>query len=101
MLATIEMAFAEAGELFRNPHRASDRKVGRGRDPRYVHPARVALAGGRLAKDAGTDYEDGRQIIMSSIGGIPLGRPSQPEEEASLIAFLDSDRAGPSPSLNT
>lgn len=48
----------------------------------------------RLAKDAGTDYEGGRQIIMSSLGGIPLGRPAKPEEVANLIAFLASDRAG-------
>ena len=30
---------------------------------------------------------------MDSLGGIPLGRPSQPVEIASLIAFLASDRA--------
>jgi NAD(P)-dependent dehydrogenase (short-subunit alcohol dehydrogenase family) len=48
----------------------------------------------RLARDAGTDYEGGKQIIMSSLGGIPIGRPSKPEEVASLIAFLASDRAG-------
>jgi NAD(P)-dependent dehydrogenase (short-subunit alcohol dehydrogenase family) len=47
----------------------------------------------RLAKDAGTDYEGGKQIIMDSLGGIPLGRPSKPEEVANLIAFLASDRA--------
>lgn len=47
----------------------------------------------RLAKEAGTDYEGGRQIIMDSLGGIPIGRPSKPEEVASLIAFLASDRA--------
>jgi NAD(P)-dependent dehydrogenase (short-subunit alcohol dehydrogenase family) len=47
----------------------------------------------RLAKDAGTDYEGGKQIIMDSLGGIPIGRPAKPEEVASLIAFLASDRA--------
>jgi NAD(P)-dependent dehydrogenase (short-subunit alcohol dehydrogenase family) len=31
---------------------------------------------------------------MNSLGGIPLGRPSKPEEVANLIAFLASDRAG-------
>ena len=36
----------------------------------------------RLAKDAGTDYEGGKQIIMNSLGGIPIGRPSKPEEVA-------------------
>ena len=54
---------------------------------------RVALTG-RFAREAGTDYEGGKQIIMSSLGGIPIGRPSKPEEVASLIAFLASDRAG-------
>lgn len=30
---------------------------------------------------------------MASLGDIPLGRPSKPEEVASLIAFLASERA--------
>lgn len=47
----------------------------------------------RLAKEAGTDYEGGKRIIMDSLGGIPIGRPSKPEEIANLIAFLASDRA--------
>ena len=47
----------------------------------------------RLAKEAGTDHEGGKQIIMDSLGGIPIGRPSTPEEVANLIAFLASDRA--------
>lgn len=55
--------------------------------------ASVALAR-RLAEQAGTDYEGGKQIIMQSLGGIPLGRPSQPAEVANLIAFLASARAG-------
>lgn len=47
----------------------------------------------RLAKEAGTDYESGKRIIMDALGGIPIGRPSKPEEIANLIAFLASDRA--------
>ncbi|MEQ5795080.1 SDR family oxidoreductase [Paracoccus sp. NFXS7] len=47
----------------------------------------------RVASDAGTDLDGGRQIIMDSLGGIPLGRPSRPAEVANLIAFLASDRA--------
>ena len=31
---------------------------------------------------------------MDSLGGIPIGRPSQPQDVASLVAFLASDRAG-------
>lgn len=47
----------------------------------------------RLARDAGTDFAGGKKIIMDSLGGIPIGRPSKPEEVANLIAFLASDRA--------
>ncbi|MFD1481313.1 SDR family oxidoreductase [Paracoccus nototheniae] len=47
----------------------------------------------RVAADAGTDLEGGRRIIMDSLGGIPIGRPSKPEEIANLIAFLASGRA--------
>ena len=47
----------------------------------------------RLAEGAGTDYAGGVDIIMKSLGGIPLGRPAEPEEVANLIAFLASDRA--------
>lgn len=55
--------------------------------------AAVALAE-RLAHQAGTDYEGGKQIIMQSLGGIPLGRPAKPREVADLITFLVSPRAG-------
>lgn len=55
--------------------------------------AAVALAG-RLAAEAGTDYEGGKRIIMDALGGIPLGRPAKPREVADLIAFLASPRAG-------
>jgi NAD(P)-dependent dehydrogenase (short-subunit alcohol dehydrogenase family) len=54
--------------------------------------AAVALAE-RLAAQAGTDYEGGKQIIMAGLGGIPLGRPAKPKEVADLIAFLVSPRA--------
>jgi NAD(P)-dependent dehydrogenase (short-subunit alcohol dehydrogenase family) len=54
--------------------------------------ASVALAE-RLALQAGTNYDGGKEIIMKSLGGIPLGRPSTPAEVADLILFLASPRA--------
>lgn len=53
----------------------------------------VALAE-RLASERGADIEEGKRMIMASLGGIPIGRPSTPLEIASLIAFVVSDRAG-------
>lgn len=48
----------------------------------------------RLGAEHGGSMEDGKRRIMESLGGIPMGRPSTPDEVASLVAFLASDRAG-------
>ena len=47
----------------------------------------------RLAASGGTDEATARQGIVEALGGIPIGRPSWPEEVAELVAFLASDRA--------
>lgn len=47
----------------------------------------------RIAEQAGIGYEEAVQVIMDTLGGIPLGRPAAPGEVADLIAFLASDRA--------
>lgn len=52
--------------------------------------AAIALAE-RLGGEGGADA--GKRQIMNALGGIPLGRPSSPDEVANLIAFLASDRA--------
>jgi len=61
--------------------------------PGWVETEAAVAMAERLAKQAGTDYEGGKQIIMKSLGGIPLGRPAKPAEVADLIAFLVSPRA--------
>lgn len=48
----------------------------------------------RLASEHKVDLDQGKQMIMDSLGGIPIGRPSRPAEIANLIAFLSSDLAG-------
>lgn len=61
--------------------------------PGWVETEAAVRLAQRLAQEAGTDYEGGKQIIMDSLGGIPLGRPTRPQEVADLIAFLVSPRA--------
>lgn len=61
--------------------------------PGWIETEAAVELARRLAEDAGTDYEGGKQIIMKSLGGIPLGRPARPEEVSDLIAFLASPRA--------
>jgi NAD(P)-dependent dehydrogenase (short-subunit alcohol dehydrogenase family) len=62
--------------------------------PGWVETEAAVSLAERLAADAGTDYEGGKQIIMRSLGGIPLGRPARSREVAELIAFVASPRAG-------
>lgn len=48
----------------------------------------------RIAKSAGSSIEQAGQSVMDGLGGIPFGRPAQPEEVAELVGFLVSPRAG-------
>lgn len=47
----------------------------------------------RIAASTGGTLDEARQSVLAGLGGIPLGRPAQPEDVAELIAFLASDRA--------
>ncbi|MFG2732871.1 SDR family oxidoreductase [Streptomyces canus] len=47
----------------------------------------------RRMSEAGITREAALDDLMQVLGGIPLGRPAEPEEVAELIAFLVSDRA--------
>ena len=47
----------------------------------------------RMADKEKSDFTAARQKLMDMLGGIPLGRPTRPEEVAELVAFVASDRA--------
>lgn len=47
----------------------------------------------RIAESSGSSVDDATQSVMDALGGIPFGRPAQPEEVAELIGFLVSPRA--------
>jgi len=47
----------------------------------------------RLAESSGISIEEATQGVMDSLGGIPMGRPAEPEEVAELVGFLVSPRA--------
>jgi NAD(P)-dependent dehydrogenase (short-subunit alcohol dehydrogenase family) len=47
-----------------------------------------------VARATGVDAETARQTIIAGIGGFATGRFTTPQEVATLIAFLASDRAG-------
>ena len=93
------IAYAAAKAALSNYSKALSKEVG----PKGIRVVRVSPGwveaeaavhlAKRLAEQAGTDYEGGKQIIMDGLGGIPLGRPAKPKEVADLIAFLASPRA--------
>lgn len=61
--------------------------------PGYTETQSAVALVERLAAESGADYATARQGLMDSLGGIPIGRPSRPEEVAELVAFLASERA--------
>lgn len=48
----------------------------------------------RRMSEVGLSRQHALADLMRSLGGVPLGRPAEPEEVAEVIAFLVSDRAG-------
>jgi NAD(P)-dependent dehydrogenase (short-subunit alcohol dehydrogenase family) len=64
-----------------------------------VSPGWIATEGSmafaeRLSGQHGVSVEAAKTMIMDALGGIPIGRPAGPDEVASLIAFVASERAG-------
>lgn len=48
---------------------------------------------GEIARNANSTIKEAQQSVMDALGGIPYGRPAEPEEVAELVGFLVSPRA--------
>ena len=48
---------------------------------------------GEIARNANSTVQEAQQSVMDALGGIPFGRPAQPEEVAEFVGFLVSPRA--------
>lgn len=47
----------------------------------------------RIAESSNITIEQATQSVMNALGGIPMGRPTEPEEIAEFVGFLVSPRA--------
>jgi hypothetical protein len=93
------IAYAAAKAALSNYSKALSKEVGpKGVRVNRVSPgwvetdAAVGLVE-QIARQNSTDYAAARNILMDSLGGIPIGRPAKPGEVADLVAFLASPRA--------
>jgi NAD(P)-dependent dehydrogenase (short-subunit alcohol dehydrogenase family) len=93
------LAYAAAKAALRTYAKGLANEVGpKGVRVNTVSPGFIETSGAhgmivQLAQSSNIDEATARQRIMDMIGGIPIGRPGQPEEVAELVAFLVSDRA--------
>ncbi|WP_423462056.1 SDR family oxidoreductase [Promicromonospora sp. MS192] len=61
--------------------------------PGFIRTSSAQALVERLSAGQEISREEALDQLMDSLGGIPLGRPSDPAEVAELVAFLVSDRA--------
>lgn len=47
----------------------------------------------RIAESSKTTIEEATQSVIDALGGIPIGKPAQPEDIAEFVGFLVSPRA--------
>lgn len=95
--STLPYAAAKAG-LINYSKGLSNEVAGKGIRVLTVSPGWIMTTAStrmmeRIAESSNTTIEQTTQSVMDALGGIPIGRPAQPEEVAELIGFLVSPRA--------
>nr|WP_294875245.1 SDR family oxidoreductase [uncultured Pedobacter sp.] len=95
--ATLPYAAAKAG-LINYSKSLSNEVSPKGVRVLTVSPGWIQTAGAigmmeELAERTGITVAEATQKVMDSLGGIPMGRPAEPEEVAELVGFLVSPRA--------
>ncbi|GAB3921666.1 SDR family oxidoreductase [Mucilaginibacter myungsuensis] len=61
--------------------------------PGWINTSASVAWLGEIARNANSTVEEAQQGVMDALGGIPFGRPAEPEEVAELVGFLVSPRA--------
>jgi NAD(P)-dependent dehydrogenase (short-subunit alcohol dehydrogenase family) len=61
--------------------------------PGFIRTSAAERLVERIAAATGASHDHALSQLMDSLGGIPLGRPAEPDEVAELVCFLVSDRA--------
>lgn len=61
--------------------------------PGWIRTENVKVWLETIAHNANISIEEAQQGVVDALGGIPYGRPAEPEEVAELVGFLVSPRA--------
>lgn len=61
--------------------------------PGWIRTDNVKVWLESIAKSSDISLEQAQQSVINALGGIPFGRPAEPEEVAELVGFLVSPRA--------
>ncbi len=61
--------------------------------PGWIRTENVKVWLETIARNANISIEEAQQGVVDALGGIPFGRPAEPEEVAEFVGFLVSPRA--------